>query len=193
MRLRSIAIRRAWRTRTSSNGLRAVLRSSDERSGALDNTSPGDNVITVLAHGESARYVRFTETDGSTTYLATYTAFDGVHVSQQLLRTDDFISFDASPVVGAAALNKGLALFPRRINGRYAALTRYDRDGTLLGSAETTTDAAPSTPTIPRLSLSSGYHTLLERYTARFGGKSLQDLLHAARSGKRARSGVGAQ
>ncbi len=65
---------------------------------------------------------------GSTTYLATYTAFDGVHISQQLLRTDDFLSFDASPVVGAAAPNKGLALFPRRVNGQYAALTRYDRE-----------------------------------------------------------------
>ncbi len=86
-------------------------------------------VMSAEAHGmEDARFVLFTEADDTTTYLATYTAFDGVHVSQQLLRTDDFITFDASPVVGAAALNKGLALFPRRINGRYAALTRYDRE-----------------------------------------------------------------
>jgi len=86
-------------------------------------------VMSAEAHGmEDARFVHFTETDGSTTYLATYTAFDGVHISQQLLRTDDFISFDASPVVGAAAPNKGLALFPRRVNGQYAALTRYDRE-----------------------------------------------------------------
>jgi predicted GH43/DUF377 family glycosyl hydrolase len=86
-------------------------------------------VMSAEAHGmEDARFVLFTDTDGTTTYLATYTAFDGIHVSQQLLRTDDFITFDASPVVGAAALNKGLALFPRRINGRYAALTRYDRE-----------------------------------------------------------------
>ena len=86
-------------------------------------------VMSAEAHGmEDARFVLFTETDGSTTYLATYTAFDGVHISQQLLRTDDFLSFDASPVVGAAAPNKGLALFPRRVNGQYAALTRYDRE-----------------------------------------------------------------
>jgi predicted GH43/DUF377 family glycosyl hydrolase len=86
-------------------------------------------VMTAEAHGmEDARFVHFTETDGTTTYLATYTAFDGVHISQQLLRTDDFITFDASPVVGAAAPNKGLALFPRRVNGQYAALTRYDRE-----------------------------------------------------------------
>jgi predicted GH43/DUF377 family glycosyl hydrolase len=86
-------------------------------------------VTTAEAHGmEDARFVHFTETDGTSTYLATYTAFDGVHISQQLLRTDDFISFDASPVVGAAAPNKGLALFPRRINGQFVALTRFDRE-----------------------------------------------------------------
>ena len=86
-------------------------------------------VMTAEAHGmEDARFVHFTDTDGTSTYLATYTAFDGVHISQQLLRTDDFLSFDASPVVGAAAPNKGLALFPRRVNGQYAALTRFDRE-----------------------------------------------------------------
>jgi predicted GH43/DUF377 family glycosyl hydrolase len=86
-------------------------------------------VMSAEAHGmEDARFVRFTEADGSMTYLATYTAFDGVHISQQLLRTDDFLSFDASPVVGAAAPNKGLAIFPRRINGQFVALTRYDRE-----------------------------------------------------------------
>jgi len=86
-------------------------------------------VMLAEAHGmEDARFVRFTETDGTTTYLATYTAFDGVHIAQQLLRTDDFVSFEASPVVGAAAPNKGLALFPRRINGQYVALTRFDRE-----------------------------------------------------------------
>ena len=86
-------------------------------------------VMSAEAHGmEDARFVQFTESDGSTTYLATYTAFDGTHISQQLLRTDDFLSFDASPVVGAASLNKGLALFPRKIDGHFAALTRYDRE-----------------------------------------------------------------
>jgi len=86
-------------------------------------------VMAAEAHGvEDARFVLFTEPDGTTTYLATYTAFDGEHISQQLLRTNDFLTFDASPVVGAAAPNKGLALFPRRINGQYVALTRYDRE-----------------------------------------------------------------
>jgi predicted GH43/DUF377 family glycosyl hydrolase len=77
---------------------------------------------------EDARFVRFVDDDGSTGYLATYTAFDGVAVSQQLLQTSDFISFSVSPMVGPAASNKGLALFPRRIRGRFAALSRHDRE-----------------------------------------------------------------
>ena len=95
-------------------------------------------VMAAESHGmEDARFVRFVDDDGSTTYLATYTAFDGTNISQQLLRTDDFISFDASPVVGAAATNKGLALFPRRINGRYVALTRYDRESNAVCFSDT--------------------------------------------------------
>ena len=81
------------------------------------------------SHGmEDARFVRFVEDDGSAHYLATYTAYDGVHISQQLLQTTDFLRFAASPMVGPAAANKGLALFPRRIGGRYAALSRHDRE-----------------------------------------------------------------
>jgi predicted GH43/DUF377 family glycosyl hydrolase len=81
------------------------------------------------SHGmEDARFVRFVDDDGSVGYYATYTAFDGVDVSQQLLHTTDFTTFVASPVVGAAAVNKGLALFPRRIDGRYVALSRWDRE-----------------------------------------------------------------
>ena len=80
-------------------------------------------------HGmEDARFVRFTDDDGSVTYYATYTAFDGVNVSQQLLETTDFATFTASPIAGTAAIGKGLALFPRRIHRRYAALSRADRE-----------------------------------------------------------------
>ena len=77
---------------------------------------------------EDARFVRFVDDDGSVTYYATYTAYDGSHISQQLLETTDFRSFTSSPLVGAAAANKGLALFPRRIGGRFAALSRCDRE-----------------------------------------------------------------
>jgi predicted GH43/DUF377 family glycosyl hydrolase len=81
------------------------------------------------SHGmEDARFVRFTHDDGSVTYFAPYTAYDGGHITQQLLETTDFCTFTSSPIVGAAAANKGLALFPRRIHGRFAALSRHDRE-----------------------------------------------------------------
>lgn len=80
-------------------------------------------------HGmEDARFVRFVDDDGSVTNYATYTAYDGTNIVQQLLETADFETFTSSPIVGAAATNKGLALFPRRIHGRFAALSRWDRD-----------------------------------------------------------------
>ena len=77
---------------------------------------------------EDARFVRFVDDDGSVTYYATYTAYSGSHISQQLLETTDFLSFTSVPLVGRAAANKGLALFPRRIDGRYAAMSRSDRE-----------------------------------------------------------------
>ncbi|MEO6121918.1 MAG: glycoside hydrolase family 130 protein, partial [Acidimicrobiales bacterium] len=77
---------------------------------------------------EDARFVRFTADDGTVSYLATYTAYDGSEICQQLLETNDFATFTSSPVVGPAAANKGLALFPRRIQGRFAALSRSDRE-----------------------------------------------------------------
>lgn len=81
------------------------------------------------SHGmEDARFVRFVDDDGSVCYYATYTAFDGSTVSQQLLQTTDFSNFALSPMVGRAVANKGLALFPRRIGGRFAALSRHDRE-----------------------------------------------------------------
>jgi len=82
---------------------------------------------TAESHGmEDARFVRFVDDDGTVTYYATYTAYDGTAITQQLLETSDFVTFAASPVVGLAAADKGLALFPRRIGRRFAALSRYD-------------------------------------------------------------------
>lgn len=77
---------------------------------------------------EDARFVRFVDDDGSTSFYATYTAYSGSRISQQLLTTADFRLFTSTPMVGRAAANKGLALFPRRIKGRYAALSRADRE-----------------------------------------------------------------
>lgn len=81
------------------------------------------------SHGmEDARFVRFTENSGQTTYHATYTGYDGANICVQMIETADFKSFDIKPTAGAAAVGKGLALFPRQVNGRYVALSRSDRE-----------------------------------------------------------------
>lgn len=82
----------------------------------------------IEAHGmEDARFVEIT--DGSAPkYCATYTAFDGTQINQMLLTTEDFSEFDVTPMAGAAARGKGLALFPRMVDGRYVALSRADRE-----------------------------------------------------------------
>jgi predicted GH43/DUF377 family glycosyl hydrolase len=84
---------------------------------------------------EDARFVRFVDDDGSITYYATYTAYSGSHISQQLLETKDFRTFTSKPLVGKAAANKGLALFPRRVGGRYAAMSRSDRETNTIASS----------------------------------------------------------
>ncbi len=83
----------------------------------------------IETHGmEDARFVRFTDDDGESCYYGTYTAYDGANISQQLVRTPDFRTFSMSPMAGEAAVGKGLALFPRKVGGRYAALSRSDRE-----------------------------------------------------------------
>ena len=76
---------------------------------------------------EDARLTRFDD-DAGVRYLATYTAYNGWHVVPQLLETTDFLTFRVTQLTGRAAKNKGLALFPRRIDGRFVALSRYDRE-----------------------------------------------------------------
>jgi predicted GH43/DUF377 family glycosyl hydrolase len=75
---------------------------------------------------EDARFVRFTENDGSAVYYATYTAYNGSTVFPQIVETRDFREFRVSTLNGPAVTNKGLALFPRRIRGLYAMLGRQD-------------------------------------------------------------------
>jgi predicted GH43/DUF377 family glycosyl hydrolase len=67
---------------------------------------------------EDARFVRFREDDGSLRYYATYTAFDRNQILPQMIETEDFLKLRLRPLHGAAAQNKGMALFPRRIGGR---------------------------------------------------------------------------
>jgi predicted GH43/DUF377 family glycosyl hydrolase len=77
---------------------------------------------------EDARFVRFTYEDGSVTYFATYTAYDGYRILPQLIETRDFISFRVSTLNGSSAVNKGIALFPRKIGGAFVALGRLDNE-----------------------------------------------------------------
>ena len=75
---------------------------------------------------EDARFVRFAGDDGSTLYYATYTAYSGRAILPQLIETRDFLRFRILTLNGGAVKNKGMALFPRRIDGRYAMLARQD-------------------------------------------------------------------
>ena len=81
---------------------------------------------------EDARFVQFQNSDGSFTYYATYTAYDGKITLPQLLETQDFFHFKFITLNGPAVQNKGMALFPRKINGRYAMLSRQDDENILL-------------------------------------------------------------
>lgn len=85
---------------------------------------------------EDARFVRFTDDDGDQTYYATYTAYDGVDVAPQLLQTKDFRTFQVTQTTGSAARNKGMALFPRRIGGRFTALSRGDGESTAVVTSD---------------------------------------------------------
>ncbi len=81
---------------------------------------------------EDARFVRFVEDDGSVIYYGTYTAYNGHAILPQLLETADFLSFRAVTLNGRAVQNKGMAFFPRRIDGRYAMISRQDDENLFL-------------------------------------------------------------
>lgn len=74
---------------------------------------------------EDARFVKFTDGD-TVKYYATYTAYDGTTILPKLLETEDFYHFKSMPLHGEIAQNKGMALFPRKVNGKYAMLCRID-------------------------------------------------------------------
>ena len=81
---------------------------------------------------EDARFVRFVEDDGSVMYYATYTAYNGRAILPQLIETPDFLSFRARTLNGRSVQNKGMALFPRRIGGLYAMISRQDDENMYL-------------------------------------------------------------
>ena len=81
---------------------------------------------------EDARFVRFQNDDGTHIYYATFTAYDGRVVMPELVETSDFLHFRFITLNGPAAQNKGMALFPRKINGHYAMLSRQDNENIYL-------------------------------------------------------------
>jgi predicted GH43/DUF377 family glycosyl hydrolase len=80
---------------------------------------------------EDARFVEFSDA-GRKTYYATFTAYSGRAIRSELIETNDFMSFRMSPLTGAASQNKGMALFPRKINGKYAMIARQDNENLYL-------------------------------------------------------------
>ncbi|MFO7730445.1 MAG: glycoside hydrolase family 130 protein [Spirochaetia bacterium] len=96
-----------------------------------DNHLLSERVIFPISENETsgiedARFVQFFEENGEISYYATYTAYNGVNILPQLIETKDFITFNIVTLNGKAVQNKGMALFPRKIGGRYAMLSRQD-------------------------------------------------------------------
>ena len=141
-------------TRERAQETIAEIRAIAERTYGIEfpsATELSERVLWPAMHAEAAgmedaRFVRFDDGDGSVRFYATYTAYSGSRISQQLLQTHDFQSFTSTPMVGRAAANKGLALFPRRIGGRFAALSRSDRESNTIAYSDQPfvwTDAVP--------------------------------------------------
>ena len=135
LELRLILLQRQLATHRQDGSIVSLVRRIAERTYAVhfaSETSLAERVLMPAMSAErngmeDARFVHFEHPDRTFSYLATYTAYDGVNVTQQLLETTDFVSFTSSPVVGLEA-NKGLALFPRQVGGRFAALSRSEHE-----------------------------------------------------------------
>lgn len=111
------------------------------------------------SHGvEDARFVRFTTDDGTAEYRGTYTAYDGQRIEPRMIVSADLRTFRAQGLAGPAAHNKGMAIFPRKINGRYVSLCRSDGEST---GVSTSTDgirwSTPITVQVP-----DGFWALLQ-------------------------------
>jgi predicted GH43/DUF377 family glycosyl hydrolase len=85
---------------------------------------------------EDARFIRFEDDDGSFRYIATFTAYNGKNVVPEILETKDFLHFKVSTLAGASAKNKGMAMFPKKINGKYKMLGRHDNESIYLTESD---------------------------------------------------------
>jgi predicted GH43/DUF377 family glycosyl hydrolase len=81
---------------------------------------------------EDARFVKFQDENGSPNYYATYTAYDGRNILPQLIETKNFYRFKIMTMMGIGSQNKGMALFPEKINGKYVMLSRNDNENLYL-------------------------------------------------------------
>lgn len=81
---------------------------------------------------EDLRLVHFQHDDGTWEWIGTYTAYNGSHIQSELMRTRDFRSFDLVPMTGDASRNKGMALFPRTIDGKFMMIGRSDGENVFL-------------------------------------------------------------
>jgi predicted GH43/DUF377 family glycosyl hydrolase len=105
------------------------------------NLSLSERIIFPVSANESngiedARFVRFTEDDGSVMYYATYTAYNGRSILPQLIETHDFVNFRILTLNGSAVQNKGMALFPRKVHGNYLMISRQDDENLFLMRSE---------------------------------------------------------
>jgi len=94
---------------------------------------------------EDARFVAFQD-KGKTAYYATYTAYSGQAIRSELLETEDFVSFRMAALKGVGARNKGMALFPRKIGGRYAMIARHDNENLYLIYSDNLHEWGPGQP-----------------------------------------------
>jgi len=104
-------------------------------------TSTSERVIFPIAETEKsgiedARFVKFTDDDGEVSYYATYTANDGITILPKFIETKDFYRFKVMPIHGEIAENKGMALFPRKINGKFAMLCRIDNENNYIAFSD---------------------------------------------------------
>jgi len=120
-------------THSKSNVIQTILwlaNSHYEVTFSLD-TGISERVLFPVSYSESngiedARFVRFIDEKGNVTYYATYTAYNGFTIIPKLIETKDFYHFKTRPIYGEFAQNKGMSIFPRKINGRYAMISRSD-------------------------------------------------------------------
>ncbi|KQR83082.1 glycoside hydrolase family 130 protein [Sphingomonas sp. Leaf343] len=101
-----------------------------------DSTLSGTVIFPITAAQskglEDLRIVRFQHEDGTFEWIGTYTAYNGSQIQSELMRTRDFRAFDLVPMTGGAARNKGMALFPRKVDGQYMMIGRSDGENLFL-------------------------------------------------------------